>query len=183
MPQGAIAPQALQALGKSWMLPEARNDDLLYVSDGGGGVNAYSYPSFDLIGQLTIPYARGAEGLCVDKQGDVFVPAWTGNGSSVTAYVYEFAHGGTEPIAILDDPGALNTSCSVDLTTGNLAVTNVYQSGYDDLPARAIADAMGASISHGSKVRCGHTVPHKRHWDGLLALVEAGELSRHAKRP
>jgi hypothetical protein len=42
------------------------------------------------------------------------------------------------------------------------------------VPVRVIAEAMGATLSHGSKVRCGHTVPHKRHWDGLLALVEAG---------
>jgi hypothetical protein len=42
------------------------------------------------------------------------------------------------------------------------------------LPVRVIAEAMGASISHGSKVRSGLLAPHKRHWDGLLALVEAG---------
>jgi hypothetical protein len=42
------------------------------------------------------------------------------------------------------------------------------------LPVRVIAEAMGCSGSHGSKVRSGLLVPHKRHWDGLLALVEAG---------
>jgi hypothetical protein len=35
------------------------------------------------------------------------------------------------------------------------------------LPVRAIAEAMGCSISHGSKVRNGHLVPHKRHWKAL----------------
>lgn len=36
------------------------------------------------------------------------------------------------------------------------------------LSVRAIADAMGASIAHGSKVRNGHVVPHKRHWVALM---------------
>ena len=39
---------------------------------------------------------------------------------------------------------------------------------------RAIAEAMGASISHGSKVRSGHTVPHKRHWRALQAVAGSG---------
>jgi CRISPR-associated endonuclease Cas1 len=38
------------------------------------------------------------------------------------------------------------------------------------VPVRAIAAAMGATISHASKVRAGHTVPHKRHWKALLGL-------------
>jgi hypothetical protein len=38
------------------------------------------------------------------------------------------------------------------------------------VPVRAIAEAMNATISHGSKVRCGHTVPHKRHWVKLSAI-------------
>jgi hypothetical protein len=35
---------------------------------------------------------------------------------------------------------------------------------------RAMAKAMGSSISHASKVRNGHLVPHKRHWKTLQAL-------------
>jgi hypothetical protein len=38
------------------------------------------------------------------------------------------------------------------------------------LPVRAIAEAMGASLSHGSKVRGGRLVPHKRHWKALSGL-------------
>jgi len=41
------------------------------------------------------------------------------------------------------------------------------------VPVRAIAEAMGGTISHGSKVRCGHTVPHKRHSIALKALSSA----------
>jgi hypothetical protein len=38
------------------------------------------------------------------------------------------------------------------------------------LPVSVIAEAMRSSISHGSKVRCGRLVPHKRHWRTLVAL-------------
>jgi hypothetical protein len=39
------------------------------------------------------------------------------------------------------------------------------------LPVRVIADAMGTGISHGSKVRGGLIVPHRRHWRVLETLV------------
>ena len=38
------------------------------------------------------------------------------------------------------------------------------------LPVRVIAEAMGCSGSHGSKVRSGRLVPHKRHWSTLLKM-------------
>jgi hypothetical protein len=38
------------------------------------------------------------------------------------------------------------------------------------LPVRAIAEVMGASISHGSEVRGGIVVPHRRHWRHLVKL-------------
>ena len=99
MPQ-ASAPAAHADRGKSWMLPEATSEDLLYVGNSGGDVYAYSWPQFKLVGQLN-GIDNATEGLCVDKQGDVFVPAWTG--SPPKGYVYEFTHGGTEPIATLND--------------------------------------------------------------------------------
>jgi len=39
------------------------------------------------------------------------------------------------------------------------------------LPVREIAEAMGVSISHGSKVRAGKLVPHKRHWEALMQIL------------
>ncbi len=44
-------------------------------------------------------------------------------------YVYEYSHGGTQSIATLSDPGS-PYGCSVDPTTGNLAVANTTSSGY-----------------------------------------------------
>ncbi|MGB8964119.1 MAG: hypothetical protein WCB99_00640 [Candidatus Cybelea sp.] len=38
------------------------------------------------------------------------------------------------------------------------------------LPVRVIAEAMGATISHGSKMRSGLVVPHKRHWKALREI-------------
>ena len=40
------------------------------------------------------------------------------------------------------------------------------------IPVRAIAEAMGCSGSHGSKVRLGKLVPHKRHWRRLTLLKD-----------
>ena len=42
-------------------------------------------------------------------------------------------------------------------------------------PLNAIARATGLSIAACSRIRAGAQVPHPRHWDGLLALVEAGK--------
>jgi hypothetical protein len=58
----------------------------------------------------------------VDKSGDVFVVDFGGEGGS--AGIVEYAHGGTSPIATLSDPGYNPQACSIDPTTGNLAVTN-----------------------------------------------------------
>ncbi|MBV8498406.1 MAG: hypothetical protein JO003_04040 [Candidatus Eremiobacteraeota bacterium] len=59
-------------------------------------------------------------GECVDRAGDVFVV--TENTSESAGVIYEYAHGGTEPIATLNDPNYA-FGCSVDPTTGNLAVS------------------------------------------------------------
>jgi hypothetical protein len=56
--------------GGSWMLPEAKSEDLLYVSEV-GTVTVYSYPQGKLEGKL-----RGffdATGECVDAKGDVYI--------------------------------------------------------------------------------------------------------------
>jgi hypothetical protein len=41
-------------------------------------------------------------------------------------------------------------------------------------PLNAIARATALSLAACSRIRAGAQVPHWRHWDGLLALVEAG---------
>jgi DNA-binding beta-propeller fold protein YncE len=117
MPQtAAIASHADR--GKSWMLPEAKNEDLLYISFEGAAVNVYSYSTDRLVGQIT--GFGDVAGLCSDKDGNVFAT------DTFSRIVYEFAHGGTQPIAKLysgtNDFGPFG--CAVDPTTNNLAVTN-----------------------------------------------------------
>jgi len=107
--------------GTSWMAPAAKGDDLLYISDRGtADVYVYSYPTGTLVGTLT--GFSWPSGECVDKVGDVFIANWS------AADILEYAHGGTSPIATLSDPNQTADSCSIDPTTGDLAVTNIYSS-------------------------------------------------------
>jgi hypothetical protein len=103
----------------SWMDPEAKSKALLYVSSVlTGDVYVYSYATQKLLGTLTgftQPY-----GLCVDESANVWV---VNDGAS---QIVEYGHGGTTPIATLSDTGEYPEGCSVDPTTGNLAVTNFY---------------------------------------------------------
>lgn len=112
MPQSrAIAQHAANI--KSWMLPEAGAEDLIYVTSA-DQVLVYDY-SGDQVGVLKV---LNTKGLCSDSNGDVFVPA--------SGDVYEYAHGGTEPIATLRLPqnDYYGYGCAVDPTTGSLAVTS-----------------------------------------------------------
>ena len=45
----------------------------------------------------------------------------------------------------------------------------------------AIANSMGTSPSHASKVRNGHLIPHKRHWNALKELIESSGLTDNEK--
>jgi hypothetical protein len=99
----------------SWMSPAARRiKKLLYVSDWRtNDVFVYDYGDGTLVGRLTginAPY-----GQCVDTKGNVWIASF--GGSSVV----EYAHGGSRPLkALTTDYEPLG--CSVDPTTGNLAV-------------------------------------------------------------
>ncbi len=105
------------------MQPQTSSENLLYVSSPKtNDVYVYSYPGGSLVGTLT-----GFEnilGACSDSEGDVWItnsysPS-TGNG-----YLLEYAHGGTSPVATLQDSSSPR-DCSWDPTTGNLAVADYY---------------------------------------------------------
>jgi hypothetical protein len=90
---------------------------LLYVSDTvSGDVYVFSYPKGKL--QQTLTGFADPAGECVDASGNVFI-ANTGGSN-----IIEYAHGGSSPIATLKDNGYFPVGCSVDPTTGDLAVTN-----------------------------------------------------------
>jgi NHL repeat len=103
--------------GKSWVVADAKRLDLLYVSYA-GAVYVYSYPQGKLKG--TLGGFSSPRGLCVDSAGDVWITDYN------EQQIVEYAHGGTEPIAMLSDADERPIDCSVDPTTGDLAVSNVY---------------------------------------------------------
>jgi hypothetical protein len=74
----------------------------------------YSFPKTKYVASFNV---SGAENPCANKD-QVFVPQYGPDD------IVEYAHGGTEPISTLKDPGENPESCAIDPTTGNLAVTN-----------------------------------------------------------
>ena len=115
---GPVTPLGAQAVPQSWMASDAKKSALLYVSDlGNATVGVYSYPQGKLKGTLSGFYA--VHSGCVDQHGHVFI---TDKGK-----IFEFEHGGSQPIATLDDTGYGAVGCSVDPNTGNLAVANIGQ--------------------------------------------------------
>ncbi len=111
----SLAPAA-RSSERSWMLPQASGDTLLYTT-GPSDVYAIAFPSGKLVGTITsVSYPQG---VCSDAAGNIFVTSYR------TQDVVEFAHGGTTPIAKLADFGYFPLGCAVDPTTGNLAVANM----------------------------------------------------------
>lgn len=99
----------------SRMLPEAKNEDLLYVSDSvKNKVSVFSYPGGKRVGTLTGLYFPMGE--CVDPRGNI----WIVN----IGKLVEYAHGGTVPIATLNGFGL---GCAINPRNGDLAL-----SGNDD---------------------------------------------------
>lgn len=108
---------------RSWVSRGAASQNLLYVSiQGFNDVYVYSYsPSpIELVGKLT--GFSDPSGLCVDKAGNVYVA------NAGAKNILEYAHGGTKPIATLTDESDAPFSCSIDPSTGDLAVSGSYGS-------------------------------------------------------
>ncbi|HEY1680574.1 MAG TPA: hypothetical protein VGF98_02900 [Candidatus Tumulicola sp.] len=122
---GALrAPQQTSAIaahanGTSWVLPEAKSEDLLYADGGStyaGDVLMYTFPRGKLVGMLS--GLTEPAGMCTDRNGDVWITKFVSGGT-----VTEYAHGGTQPIATLDTAKTLTPQdCSIDAASGNLAV-------------------------------------------------------------
>ncbi len=105
--------------GPSWVAAGATAQNLLYIADGGADdVYVYSYPAGKSVGKLQ--GFQDPAGVCADATGDVWIV------NSGSAKIVEYAHGAKEPKATLSDPGATYLiGCSVDPTTGDLAVTDL----------------------------------------------------------
>ena len=123
---GACSAQAVTlqpAAGAPYSREATKSGELLYAaSTASDNVLVFSYPQGTLVQTLT-GFKDPPSFICSDQSGNVFVP--TINVSGPPTNIYEFAHGGTQPIETLIDPGpGVGQSCSVDRTTGNLAVAN-----------------------------------------------------------
>ena len=95
---------------------------LLYVSDlATGSVYVRALPKGNLVG--TLSGFGEPEGMCADRKGDVFITDYE------IGVIREYAHGGQNPIAMLNDTGFHPYDCSVDPVTGDLAVTNLTDEG------------------------------------------------------
>ncbi|HEX3457416.1 MAG TPA: hypothetical protein VHR97_05625 [Candidatus Baltobacteraceae bacterium] len=114
----------------------------MYASTG-WNVDVFDFPSGTPEGQLG-GFDQGFEknGLCLDGANDLFVAGW--NHDSLRGQTYEFAPGGQTPIEKLTTRGIAHT-CSVDPTTGNLAVAEIRDKSGD--PHGAIAVFAGAQGS------------------------------------
>lgn len=102
----------------SWVSPEARSQNLLYVSGNSGYVYVFSFPKGKLVGTLT--GFQEVAGVCADVAGNV----WVANSADFD--LIEYAHGGTSPIATLTDYESYPFSCSVNRQSGDLAVSNIF---------------------------------------------------------
>jgi hypothetical protein len=124
MPQNpAIATRLPVALSE--MAHEAKGQDYIYLSSNSANpagpkeaiVAVYTYPQLESLGVWGGERGSGdgTRGVCSDAAGDVFAPLFTKE-------IVEFAHGGISPVKSLPDPSGHPSACSVDPTSGNLAV-------------------------------------------------------------
>ena len=97
---------------------KAAMGDLVYITGGCGGTCIVSYPDGAIVGQLDVGNGLNS-GVCSDSGGNVYV---SNNSASRDSDVVEYAHGGSTPITTFNLPGGDAAGCSIDPTTGNLAV-------------------------------------------------------------
>lgn len=100
----------------------ATSGGLLYVGLYAAAFDIYTFPGGKYLGEYHTPDGTIPVSFCSDGQGDVYM---TGAASQVSSgHIYEYAHGGTTPIATLNVPSPYEApvACSSDPTTGDLAV-------------------------------------------------------------
>lgn len=101
----------------SWILPVAKSEDLLYVTDPQDNyVYIIALPSGKLVGKIT--GFNQPTGDCTDAKGDVFIL------DSQNNEIREYKHGAKSAFNVLNDHPWIPIGCSVDPTTGDLAVSN-----------------------------------------------------------
>jgi hypothetical protein len=102
---------------RSAVAPDDRGDLLYYTDDSNDAVWVMTYPLDKQIGSLN-GLQGDPEAICSDTSGNVYVPQFRGGHNSIVAV---YAHGALNPFLTMSAPGE-PTACSVDPSTGNLAV-------------------------------------------------------------
>jgi hypothetical protein len=111
------------APGRSWIAPEAKKSDLAYISNFySSTILDFTYPGGKYVGSIS---SDDPQGECTSKtsNGNWWVVA------SGEDEILEYAHGGTTPLKTLSVTAGEPAGCTVDPTTGNLAVT-ILGAGY-----------------------------------------------------
>jgi hypothetical protein len=108
-------PQGLSSVHEAIQHRKSTVGDLIYGA-GDGLTYVLTYPQGKLISTIT----EGGGDICSDSSGSVYL--------TVDARIDEFMHGATTPSTSFKLPGTA-LGCSVDPTTGNLAVTYIRTSG------------------------------------------------------
>jgi hypothetical protein len=157
-PIGALADGALgivpsaPARHTSWFdSAKAKNvkAGYLYVSDAiTGALYLYGYdPKTETGTQIGETCCATPEGICSDSRGNVYVVEY--NASTVE----EFAFGTLTVIKTLSDGSGNPLGCSVDPTTGNLAVANYDGNSRGDGAVLIYQDASGTPTQYGGLYR------------------------------
>jgi hypothetical protein len=149
-------PMGTPATSGGWDARQTVGEELLYVTTIQGRAFIFSYPSGGVAGTFGVAPGEDVWGICADANGDVFI---TEQQSTTSSSIYEYAHGGTTPIATLRDDGYVAADCSSDPTTGDLAVTN-----YDE----ASNSGDNVAIYHRARGK-----PH-RYFDSQLSVAFCG---------
>ena len=127
-------------LGRSWMAPETKKSDLVYISNFyNSTILVSTYPGGKPVGSIA---SDDPQGECTSK---------TSNGNwwvvqSGDDEIVEYAHGGTSPISTLSENVGEPAGCAIDPTTGNLAVSIL---GVGDLVIFAGAKGSGTPVPDG----------------------------------
>ncbi len=110
-------------------LRRAAITDLLYASASDGAhIYILTYPQGKLVRKIGPPSGTiSLQGLCSDAKGDVFATSVSkGKGSGGDeGHLYEYAHGGSKILWTLTFYDAAPFGCSVDPTSGTIAVATV----------------------------------------------------------
>jgi len=112
---GFVSPSAMSQ-ASAWMANGVKAHDLIYASNADGTVSVFRYWQHTLVGVLT-NFAQPL-GECADPAGDVYIVDYQ------RSKIYEYAHGGTKPIKVLDDASNNPYACAIEPSTANLAVAN-----------------------------------------------------------